>query len=147
MRKPTRPGVGDYAEWEIEDAEGLYCVEGELLGYATSQSVEHSHPEGSRPIPKVRCAACRWFEIAIVDHDGLFVIGRANRSSVAGEDDWFTAVTEVGTAESLIEELTQTNERGVKYLSTTVKEALSLVAEFDDDVDALVNPQKPVRRL
>lgn len=146
MLRPERDYVGEYDdEWELEDAGGIVAVDGTLLGFASSRGLEHTH-EGERPVPKRRCPACRWFEIAIVDTGEKYVIGRANRSAVPGEDDWFVPVVSVADAQALISELTQQGDRG-PYLSTTVKDALSLAAEIDEAIDDVVNPPRPVRRL
>ena len=144
MREPTKDDLGEWGEWSLEEEDQILVVEGDLIGFASSQTAEHTHERGGRPQPGVKCRACRWFEVRIIDADGKYVIHRTGKSIVPGESRLFTPTVIAETATDVVEALKDPS--GGK-MSGPAKEALTLAAEYDDDIDALLNPHKALRRI
>jgi hypothetical protein len=144
MREPTKDDLGVRAEWSLEEENQILVVEGDLIGFASSRTMDHTHESKGRPLPGVKCRGCRWFEVRIIDADGKYVIHRTGKSAVPGESRLFTPTVIVATAIEVVEALKDPN--GGK-MSGPAKEALKVAAEYDDDIDALLNPHKALRRI
>lgn len=147
MREPTREDLGAHAEWELEEAEQILAVEGDLIGWASTQRPDHSHPDEEDPPPRVQCRACRWFEIRIVDiGGGSYVVHRIGKSIVEGESSLHTPTVIAKSAGEVLAALLQDGS-----LSGPAKGALTTAAGYDDAIfdvsQPLLHPEKQVRRL
>jgi len=104
MRIPSRGDIGFYDEWQLEEKDTVLVVEGDLIGFGSTQEGEHTHPDDEDPLPGVQCRACRWFEVRIVaveNPDG-FVLHRVGKSVIAGESMLYTPTIETSSAEGVI---------------------------------------------
>jgi hypothetical protein len=95
----------DFADFALDEMErnrrttAAFTVEGQdffgkLLGFGSSYSTNGTHTghmPGNAPAPGVRCAACRWADVAIMrvesdDNVPLYLVATMGKSDVGGED-------------------------------------------------------------
>ena len=138
--------------WQLEDRDGFSSFTGQLLGFASSQREEHSHPTDSRDLTAQRlfagrCAACRWSEIYIfrvIAGDGpamgRYCVYTLGPSIVQGETTrgrirWASSGYEVMELCTV-----RRGDRGEPWLPAAHSRALAMAADTDARVEqAYVN--------
>src|SRR5688500_5399723 len=112
----------DFADFALDEMEAdtrtltNFTVEGQefegsLLGFGSSYSATGTHTghmPGTTPAPRIRCAACRWADVAIMrvesdDNVPLYLVATMGKSDIDGEDQriktvWTPDAFEVLTA-------------------------------------------------
>lgn len=112
----------DFADFALDEMEStrrtlaFFTVEGQefegrLLGFGSSYSTNGTHTghmPGTNPAPRIRCAACRWADVAIMrvgsdDNVPLYLVATMGKSDIDGEDQriktvWTPDAFEVLTA-------------------------------------------------
>lgn len=95
----------DFADFALDEMErtrrtrAWFTVEGQefegkLLGFGSSYSTNGTHTghmPGTTPAPRVRCAACRWADVAILrvesdDNVPMYLVATMGKSDIEGED-------------------------------------------------------------
>lgn len=122
-------------------------VDAYVLGHATSQHEDHdenAHGPAETAPRRVRCSACRWFEVQIFDVSrdddaGVkYLVYTVGKTIVPGETDrvrfvWTDSEREV--VEALV-----VRQGGTPKLPVASARALSQAARWDDDIlDAFDN--------
>jgi hypothetical protein len=116
-------------------------VQAYLLGYASSQHDTHdenAHDPGETAPKRVRCSACRWFEVQIYDvsddpnSDETYLVYTVGKTIVPDETDrirfvWTTSEYEV--VEALV-----VRQGGVPKMPVASGRALAQAAKLDEDI-------------
>jgi len=119
---------------------GEVDVEGEVLGRATTHRDEHNHPPDTVPEPgqDVRCSACRWTEVTILDDVAAdkYVVVVVGRSIVEGESQ--RGRVEVTDSPTWVVECLRRPVGGSTKLGlpTPARRALAEAADLDPEVAA-----------
>ena len=116
-------------------------IDAYLLGYASSQHETHddrAHEPGETAAKRVRCSACRWFEVQIYDvsddenSDESYLVYTVGRTIVEGETDrirfvWTNSEHEIVSALVV-------RQGGVPKLPVASDRALAQAAKLDEDI-------------
>ena len=147
--------------WQLETRDGFVQITGRLLGSATSQRLEHSHPISTperrevevsgraigRTAAVARCAACRWSEIYIFRVEGgdappnaQYAVYTLGPSIVRGEKT-FANLRYASSGHEVMELCTvRKGDRATPYLPAAHARALAMASDVDVRIEnAYVN--------
>jgi hypothetical protein len=136
--------VPEEGNFELLDfSNSVYALEGERIGWASSERQTHSPHAEEFAAKGEKCSACRWFEVAIYlpDKTEDYILHTIGRTRVPSENDW-GRVRETVSAYELIELLTVRprpragfeDVEGRKFLPEASARVLAQAAEFDEGI-------------
>lgn len=114
----------------------LHEVEGELLGFASSQSKHHNVSGHYAPASSHRaCKACRWFEVRIIRvAPGDYIVSYDGCTVVPGETQRHTVIR-TSSPYTVIESLTQQRNGEAPFIPKPSRMALSEAAARDAGIE------------
>lgn len=156
LELPTARDAGERAAWELpvgREGHVRALADATFLGFGSTERSRHrNHPELDYAPPKIKCAACRWYESRLFKiHDGdsqHYLLHHTGASTVPGEVDWYRYeeaysahnVVELFTVRPDPDDLDDRGRQRTPFLTRPGATVLALAARFDDAVDdAYVN--------
>ena len=150
-----RENVSPPLTYRLAVPSGAEDVTGYLLGYASSQRIQHTHRGDYAAVlddvtgRREHCGACRWFEVRIIREVTLPDVGRRGRfnyvvhtqgSSAIPGDKTYCRLVRTKSALEVIELLTIRRQGGTPSLPGHSARAITQAADRDDDLyDAWIN--------
>jgi hypothetical protein len=156
----TKPPAVEH-ELLIRDSDDTFVVIGSLLGFGSSETIQHTgHAGNGDHAPRGhRCSACRWFEVRIievnsvtdeltsgnnvlnvrrVDPPARFLVHTVGRTEVPTERQYVRSSWVNGGLE-MVEALT-VRKHNDTFIAGPSQKALAIASEFDEGIrDAYVN--------
>lgn len=154
----TAPPITEHELLE-RDSDETFIVTGKLLGFASSETNQHSGHSSDFAPRGVRCSACRWFEVRIIEVDEVidelrnddniirqrktppqaqFLVHTVGRTEIPHERQ-YVRVEWCAGGPTILNALT-VRKKNDTFMTGSSHKALAMASEYNDDIrDAYEN--------